>query len=754
MISLTIVLAACFLIGVAFTNPIARTYRVHSSFGLVVFLFATNSFSSLLQWNVGRSAFLVICFSIILIVYRSKRLFFETSFLREISFEFIWLAIVAISLSPVFLLLSKDIASRNFDAYYATQDGIFLSDNSVLKSTSKVTELLPLTWGADSSDRYGISFFTSLIQFTTNQNPWLAAKFIYIAIATISIFAFRALILSFLPTSQTKLANLLSIVFTISPFFILQSMYFMYGQTIALVFFPLFLLLLRDFQSRRNQIWLAIIVVTSFVSYPAISLILGLILFVLLITKLFEKENESKNSRNFMAIVFTMFAAVVLAFGFNFTVILDRVWTWVGGHLGLTKNLENTSNSIQIELFSQFDSILGVPLYLGLIPHPFNKNWNLVAGVVILFILSWFFIHCIKYFYKSIVPDDFKRSFVIIFCVCSFVPLVSFIQGAGYIVFKTSTWFGPYLLTIFILVFLHKFRDASIFSLDLLKKSNRKTFIYFVSSLVIVAMVFNTSFQYSKIFSTWNSFGQIPNSMNSSQLSSIQNIGSGKVAIISPTAEESAWLSGMLIPSLTSQTLSLGQNEQALTEGLKTSCSLNKVQKNFSQVTSVLYSDRTLDVVPPIQFTRQPTRFGDWEMSDTDDLEFAVVVNSGAFPPTLSTNHPLPLQNQVAMRWSGGSMCLGVFSASDNVRGVSIPVYLLNSAGVENENWKITLNGKKLVFKTQSDTLIFKLDLKKGWNSLLLRNLDCPLRVDVNRFRGNADDRPLCVMFGGLVLTK
>jgi len=79
---------------------------------------------------------------------------------------------------------------------------------------------------------------------------------------------------------------------------------------------------------------------------------------------------------------------------------------------------------------------------------------------------------------------------------------------------------------------------------------------------------------------------------------------------------------------------------------------------------------------------------------------------------------------------------------------------LLNSAGVENENWKIALNGKKLVFETQPNVLIFKLDLKRGWNSLLLRNLDCPLRADVNRFRGNADDRPLCVMFGGLVLTE
>jgi hypothetical protein len=754
MISLAIVLAACFLVGVAFTNPIARAHKIHSGFGLVVFLIGTNSVSSMLKWNVGQSASLVVFLSIIILIYRSKKLFFEKTFLREFSIEFIWSAIVALALSPIFLLLSKDIASRNFDAYYATQDGIFLSDHSVLHSTGKVTELLPLTWGADSSDRYGISFFTSLIQFITNENPWLAAKYIYIAIATISIFAFRSLVLSFLPKSQTKLANLLSIIFVISPFFILQSMYFMYGQTIALVFFPLFILLMKDFQSKLNQVWLAVIVVTSFVSYPAISLILGLILFLFLTSNLLEKENRKTNFRNLILIFFTVFTAVVLAFGFNFAVIIDRVWTWIGGHLGLTKAVEDTSNTIRIELFSQFDSILGVPLYLGLIPHPFSRSWNLLVGVAILLVLSWYSIHSIRYFYQYLVPHRFKRSFIIIFFVCLFVPLVSFIKGSGYIVFKTSTWFGPYLLLIFTFVALHKLRNVTALKIQVPKTSGIGPYIYGITSLIFITMVFNTSFQYSKMFSTWNSFSQIPNSNNSSQLSSIRDIGDGKVAIILPTAEESTWLSGMMSPSLQSKTFSLGQNEQALTEGLKTSCSLNKVQRNFSQVTSILHSSKTYDVVPQIRFSRQPARFGDWSLNEVKDLEFAAVVNSGAFPPTLSTNHLLPLKNQVAMRWSGGSMCLGIFSAVDTFQKVRIPVYFLNSEGTKHGNWNIVLNDEKIVFKSQPDYLDLKLYLQKGWNSLLLRNLECPLQVDVNRLRGNADDRPLCVMFGRLVLTE
>lgn len=754
MISLAIVLASCFLIGLASTNRIAQSHRLHSSFGLVIFLIATNSFSALLNWNVGKSASLVIFIAIVVIASRAKRLSHVSGFWREILAEFMWVVIVAIALSPVFLTLSKDIASRNFDAYYATQDGIFLSDNSVLESTGKVTELLPLIWGADSSDRYGISFFTSLIIFVTNQNPWLAAKYIYLAIASISIFAFRALILSFLTNTQKNLANFLSVIYIISPFFILQSMYFMYGQTIALVFFPLFILLLRDYKSRLNLFWLGIIVVTSFISYPAISLILGLVLLLLLTVNLFEKEDREKHLRNFLLIVITILSAVTLAFGFNISIILNRVWTWIGGHLGLTKTLENTSETIRIELFSQFDSILGVPLFLGLIPHPFVQNWNMLAGVVILLVVVWYLIHSTAYMYQHMIPISFRRVFLVVVCVSLFVPFVSFIKGSGYIVFKTSTWFGPYFLITFILVTLHKFRSLPSSQSDLFSNSSARVFTYCITSLVLLGMVFNTSFQYSKMFSSWNSFNQIPNEVDSAQLSLIRDIGEGGVAIFTPTAEESTWLSGMLMPSLTTRTLSIGQNEQALTEGLKTSCELNKVQRNFSQVTSVLYSNKTLDVTPPVQFNGQSRAFEDWELRDVKDLKFAMVVNSGAFPPTLATNHPLPIRNQVAMRWSGGALCLGIYSSTAKVQKVRVPIYVLNSEVISQSRWNIILNKKLTEMQAQVDYLDLKLSLQKGWNSLLLRNEDCPSRIDVNRLRGNSDDRPLCVMFGGLTLTK
>ncbi len=99
-------------------------------------------------------------------------------------------------------------------------------------------------------------------------------------------------------------------------------------------------------------------------------------------------------------------------------------------------------------------------------------------------------------------------------------------------------------------------------------------------------------------------------------------------------------------------------------------------------------------------------------------------------------------------------MCLGVFSSSSKIVKVKIPFYILNSEKIDYSNWSVTLNKKVIESQGESDYLNLSLDLEKGWNSLLLRNTDCPFQIEVNRVRGNADDRPLCVMFGRLVLTE
>ena len=755
MLSLVAVLLTCFLVGTASTNSIAREYKVHSSFGLVIYIIATNLISSIFNWNVGRSSFFVICLSAFFIILRVSKSHINFGQLRDIVVEFFWLLTAAILISPFFLFLSKDIASRNFDAYYATQDGIFLSNHSVIQSSGKVTELLPLIWGADSSDRYGISFFTSFILFISNQNPWLVAKYIYIGVFTISIFTLRSLIQSFVSKNHLKLANILTGLVLFSPFLLLQSMYFMYGQTIALIFLPLFILITREYQNKLNQFWLMAVFVASFISYPAISLILGAIIFILLAPSFFGSENTKGKLLQFLKFLLTIMVFILVAFGFNLSLVINRVWVWLGGQLGLTNSALNTSDSIQIELFSQFNSALGLPLYMGVIPHPFTKNWNPIIASLLVIGLGWFLLYSFVYFYKYLVPVEFRRNFLVIVGICSCVPILSFIKGSGYVVFKTSTWFGPYILIILVLVLLSKLRDLYSLKLDSKLHLYRKSFIYPLISMLVFVFIFDTSFQYAKMFPSWNSFSQIPDKDDSRQLSNVRFDGVGSLAILSPTAEESTWVAGALNPSIRSKTVSLGQNEQALTDGLKTSCSLNKAQQNFTGVTEILYSDSTRDIVPNMIFTANKSRvFGHWKLQDAKNLEFAVVVNSGAFPPSTSLSTALPLKNQDAMRWSGGTICLGIFSAEDDSRIVDFPFYSLDGTSEKHRNWEIAVNSKPFELKTKSNALNFEIAVHKGWNTLKIRNLDCPTQFNANRLQGKADDRPLCIMYGKLVLTN
>jgi hypothetical protein len=658
---------------------------------------------------------------------------------------------IVLLISPVLSLFLKktniDFAARNFDAHYAIVDGLFLVNNSASSSAvGRLTnELLPMDWSASTNLRYGMSFVVSFLETIQIGDAWTNAQYIFFAlliILSLTIYSFARAI--FKRSKRTSL--ILSILVTISPISFLNINYFMFGQALALPVLILGFLVLGKVAKGRSEYFLQVaILMFFFVAYPAM-LFPSLVFFSLSLGRaLYQKEVKLISLVKLFSILVVM---SLLVYGFDASDPVSRLIIWITANLNPQSVNLSVDESIPITIFSQFTSLLGLPLTLGLIPYPFLGRqiffFSLILNMFVFFVLY----QLVKHIFKILRKDDNLIPFFLFFSSWLLVPAFGFLGGNSYLYLKVMVWISPLIALVFWDLVIAKF--VSIFFL--LKQRGIPQIggsVTLVSLTLISILLLQVSLAYGKMFPKWDSFTQrpLPNMYSEFKSSGLKE--NAKIAINATTAEEALWTAG-LFGHTNNQFYSLGVKSQALGEGLTTRCTMPFAQKNFQEFENILENTKKQDVGIPSQYTvgSRVSNFGDWELFNRSGLEFAIVMNgSGTFPPTILTENTSPVLGSSVFRWSSGQVCFSIFT--NKILDIEVKIPYSSGPDFNPEGaWKVLVGNRSTTSTITETNIGFRATLIPGWNLVQVSRSGCNLSSNESRWTRRADDRLLCYAVG------
>jgi hypothetical protein len=629
-----------------------------------------------------------------------------------------------------------ELASRNFDAYYAIQDALFLSTQPAYQHLSSPSEILPLTWSASTNDRYGVSYLLSGLQRAGIGNVWWNAQYVMIFCLTV----LAILVISFLKDNfklSTKETSRLAPVVIFSPAFVIPLIYFMFGQVLGLAI-VLTVLGVFAFEIRNNKkpIFSLVLTSTLIVIYPA--MLFPMVLFWTVYFTMFSKLNLLKRFMSFTLFGIGLSALAILQYGFHFTVIRQRLWTWVAGSL-FSHPPKTDSLHFSATVFGQYASRLGLPLFFGFIRYPMTVRINhfyLVALIIMSICLSIAFYSTLIMYFKGsslALPLSFLFSWVL-------MAAVSYLKGNSYLVIKFSTWTMPLIFGIACTGLL-KFLDRRNFN----KISLRLKVTSLLAALGVIASLF-TTFSYASTLKTWNSFSQVPNPSDYSLLAQTKLPGTTRIGIVAPTAEEAAWTAGLFGKVDQSRFFSLGPSIQALGEGLQRGCTFNSVEKNFDHFGFLLINSKMIDVTSPLKMTKSPAlKVGDLHLYRVADLDSGLIINGeGLYPPNKLMKLAGVSLPKSSLRWSSGSICFGVYSTKNSEKILSLSTFGGPDLQVK-KAWVIKMGGETSSLAYKEGAQRITLNLRAGWNLLQISQPGCGATDLSGRIWGaRADDRRLC----------
>lgn len=636
-----------------------------------------------------------------------------------------------------------DFASRNFDAYYAIQDGIFLSVHPSYQHLANSHEILPLTWSASTNDRYGVSYLIALLRYLHVGNPWSNAQYIMIftlIVLILIIYSFLKKIFSL--NGREKI--IIFIVVSFSPAILIPLQYFMFGQVLGLAVAILAIAILNyqnvDKKASRYSLFISS---TLLIIYPAMVFPVGLFWCIYLL-----QENGTSIIRRIFRVILTFGVAALIAlveFGFHFSILWKRIWTWIAGSLLSNSTTDNLQ--FQIKLFGQYSSKIGIPLYTGILRYPYTLAQSNKTVFVFLLISVSIFVNAL-FLIRKISERNSKSILVAFVFSWLLMAFIAYVTTNSYVFVKFSTWTMPIVLGTACLALLRN---------KILYTTKLKSLIIKIVSLasaVAIAMSLITSISYALTLKTWDSFPQVPKPNLYSSFNHLQIQGTQKIGVVSPTAEEAMWTAGLFGSVTQSRFLSLGVTNQALGAGLDRNCAYNDAEKAYDSLGYIVTNDQQWDIVPPLTFNKPPQfKIANYSVSLASNLKSALIINGGGlFPPSkigFYDGHSIP---SGALRWSSGEVCLAVFSSLATEKDIKMnfaPGPDLSSGMM----WKLNVNG---IMKNEPFTpgiLTHKAQLNAGWNLIQIVQPGCYVdgKSRSGRWTSRVDDRKLC--FAGTAIS-
>lgn len=636
-----------------------------------------------------------------------------------------------------------DFAVRNFDAYYAAQDGAYLSGHAAFERTSAFHGLLPLTWSASTNDRYGVSYLLAFLKYVNLGSTWANAQ--YVMLVCLICLVFLIYEISKLLFSNELLIRYFALLLTIfSAALLVPVINFMFGQVLGLCVVFTSILLIGS-QNKDSLPWGAICFSsTLIVIYPA--MIFPMVLFwAVLVFLLQYKKSLVQTLLIGVRMAFAFVFLSLILFGFHFSVLWDRIWVWVAGNLNLDNG--STDNTLAgINFYGQYGSKIGLPLFFGLLRYPFTSNLNLFQ-IMFLLLVTAFAVVLIYFSINSSTNLDFKRI-LIAFCV-SWVGFGfgAYLFGKSYIFAKFSTWTLPVLTLIIISGIMPAYRILTKRFFGLVKFF----FIFFVVSLL--GLTATTSLSYFKDLARWNSFPNTPDPKNYEFFKHYVVAGTDRVLLLAPTAEEATWTAALFESFDPKRLLPLGADKQALGAAFSSNCTLSKSQVEFKSNDFIVQNVSTLDIVPKLNFASAPVRLiGSYSIQSANFLKSGIVLNGdGLMPPTAIANFANVQTLFGSLRWSSGHLCAAIYSnAIENKKLV-----MNFQPGPDLQKmlpWEIMFNGGAQEIMLFKDRLETSIEVQKGWNLIDFVQPGCSIQPESNASRWNAraDDRKLCIAITGL----
>jgi hypothetical protein len=738
------------IIGIAMSSR--RTIQDGFVFplGIISLILSSSALSSFLSMSVTKAGtyscglFLTI-FAIRLLMSHQFRNLIKSFFLKDL----IFLVSIHSILSLIILRINFDYASQNFDAYYAIQDGEWLSTHSANSSSSyewqnKNQELLPLGWSSSTLDRYGVSYLFAISKILPFMDLWGGAQFLGLSLFIISFYTLystiRACMAKSISSSKIKLAVLVA---SIAPFSIMQFQYFMFGQLLALPILYFLIYKLSQTRDLRLRITLIIIPLFFFVAYPAMFFvsILAIALYNLWIFRSSEVRIFPYMIKNLVFFGLT-FITIIFSAGSAVMTSMNRFLIWTITNTDTTREVSWST----LKIFSQFSSGLFAPLVAGLIPYPFKLEiGKFVLGSI--WVLSVFIFVTTLRFFKSSTSSRYEQAAV--FCVHGtlfFLMLFAFITDKSYLVMKLNTWFYPLLIALF---FIKVTSAIDIRSKYLTKISLRYTTISLVTSILIVS----TSITYLSRTTTWTNFPNIIKPNEYEEISKIKSEINQSLLISSPTIEESIWLSGRLGQTISGNTYGLQEGGQSLGVGMNKDCSLPKGLANFDSKSAILFPKFRNDIAGKFVFSDTARMVSNrLQIQDSRYLQYAeIIIGSGTFPPIdlIKSNISLLPGNDFA-RWSSNQICLGLYSKTKSL--IRIKFEYVDGPDLESKSiWQaFDASGMNLATQDYDKTVTVLFQPKIGWNLIQVVQPSCFLRELPNRWYYRADDRSLCFLVGDI----
>lgn len=634
---------------------------------------------------------------------------------------------------PLISRIKIDIASRNFDAYYAIQDSIFLKHSSSIAHLPSTNELLPAIWSGSTNDRYGVSYLLSINNLLTGANSWWSAKYVF-------VFCMFLTILSLLGIANYEKMNLkkrIAVIFLLifSPPFLISTQYFMFGQTfgLAISFAILGIVLVKEFAiDSKLQILVLLLLISQFIIYPAMFFPCAIfIAFVYL--NLWRMANWRLTF--FLRYLVFSIVAMVIVYAGHLDIFIQRISVWVAGSTSGLSVKSNNLDKIPINIFGQYSSDLSVPLFLGLIPYPYIGHINTLLLITIS-VLAAFFIGILIIVNKA----GFKKmdflTIIVYVLIFSTISIYAYITNNGYLVLKISTWLMPLILTLIIVNLLNT-------NFEMYKKSFSSVATSFFAFIILV-LVMGTSINQIKAIPNWNSFKQIPTLYEYAKIAKFSIPKSNRVAISMTTGEEAMWVSGLLERSTANNLISLGATNQALGLALSTKCIESTATKKFSEISKILINPYSKDIVPQLLFSK-----GGKEISNSlriyhadDLLEGLIIPGIGVYPVSLIED----TRGTYALRWSNGSLCFEAYAKQALNKKIKVE-YMFGPDSLRDGVWTLVANNYQIQPEIKSKSLEFTIPLKAGWNTFQIRYSGCS-NLSHKKNRSNlADDRFLCIGF-------
>lgn len=738
MLEIVFLTNAVFFAGSAFLPNNLIKNGPTLAFGIPVLIAFGSVFSIIFGINVGSAMLFGLFISIALFLLRFLlddlfKVYTKNIFL----IQYLPLLLFGSFLVTVLKTFDIEFASRNFDASYAIQDSIFLSKNAANVTSANSSELLPLNWSASSNDRYGVSFLLSMIQKLGITNIWWSAKYVMVFLSLLLLVTILILLKSMFSATKIELI-VTGIIFLVMPSVLLPLQYFMFGQVLGLILSFCIIVILIQSNRARFGIYLAtFILAVLFTSYPAMAFPMALFLVVYVwLYDIHEQKTLVRVSQT-LRLVFLSFFLLTGLYGFRFQLVFERIWIWISGVLFPSRVTDDLS-PLQVNIFGQYISKIGIPLFTGVIKYPNINSHNLAELIFILIVSACFLI---VFFFSHLYTSSQKASIALKSFYFSWILMafVAYIKGSPYLFFKFSTWTMP------LVVGINSIFLTRVVTQNRLEFSPRFKKFVLVSSTTGLLLSSLVGTQHLAQIKEWNSFSQIAKTQSFAKLDSLKLDKGRQVYLSTPTAEESVWLAGLMGKLDQNRIKMLGPTLQALGGALSKKCSPGGAQRTFDQSGYVLQDLESVDVVQPLVFSSAPNfSLGSISINSARNTKSGLILNSGGvYPPEIFQSGENGLHS--AIRWSTGQVCFSLYASNTNYQRVTLDFEKGPDFGADYP-WLVLRDKQNILYNLDKNVINFSISPKLGWNTIQVKQPGCYLAKtnSLKRWTLRADDRGLC----------